>query len=85
MKYAVMLTIATMTLTLTACLHDHSNDYLQAENYPPLKTPAGIASPEFSANYAIPKKSTTAAIPAPNLMPPGYAEDLAQAQAAQKK
>lgn len=79
------LIVSILALTLTACMHNRADDYVNAQNNPPLKTPPGVTQPTFKDSYPIPAKSTTAVVPAPSLVPPGYDADLQEAEAANKE
>lgn len=71
-----------LACALTACMHNRTNDYVNAENNPPLKTPADITPPNFKASYPIPPKLTSAVVAAPNLVPPGYDAEVKEAKKA---
>lgn len=81
-SYVSLISLAVFSVTLTACLHNRSNDYVNAQSTPDLKTPAGITSAKLTDNYPVPPKSTTEVVPAPSLVPPGLTEDEAAAKVA---
>lgn len=74
-----------MLIVLTGCMHNRADDYVNAQNNPTLKTPAGVTQPTFKDSYPIPAKSSASVVPAPNLVPPGYEADLQAAEAANKE
>ncbi len=76
-----LLSIAVLTLTLTAC-HNRTEDYVNAQNNAALKTPAGVNNATFTDHNPIPKKSTPDVVAAPSLVPPGLTEDEAAAKRA---
>jgi uncharacterized lipoprotein len=70
-----LISLSILALTLSACMHNRSSDYVNAKNNPSLKTPPGVNSPTFTDHNPIPQKSTSDAITAPSLAPPGLTED----------
>lgn len=76
MKSALsLISLSILALTLTACMHNRSSDYVNAKNNPSLKTPPGVNNPTFTDHNPIPQKSTSDTIAAPSLVPPGLTED----------
>ncbi len=76
MKSALsLISLSILALTLSACMHNRSSDYVNAKNNPSLKTPPGVNNPTFIDHNPIPKKSTSDPIAAPSLVPPGLTED----------
>lgn len=80
--HAPLLAMSILALAaLTAC-HNYTNDYVNAKSVAPLKTPPGVSNPTFTEHNPIPKTSTTKAVTAPSLVPPGLTEDEAAAKIA---
>lgn len=75
---------AVLAFTLTAC-HNRTEDYVNAQNNAPLKTPPGISNATFTDHNPIPQKSTSSVVAAPSLVPPGLTEDEAAAEIALTK
>lgn len=78
------LTMMTLGLFLTAC-HNYTNDYVNAQNHSPLKTPPGVHHPTFMDHNPIPAKSSSDPITPASLVPPGLLEDEASAKIALAK
>ena len=76
-----LISLAVLALALTAC-HNHTEDYVNAQNNAALKTPAGVSNTTFTDHNPIPKKSTPEVVAAPSLVPPGLTEDEAAAKIA---
>ena len=76
-----LFSIAVLTLALTAC-HNRTDDYVNAQNNAPLKTPPGVSNATFTDHNPIPKKSMPGVVAAPSLVPPGLTEDEAAAKIA---
>lgn len=76
-----LISIAILAIALTAC-HNRTDDYVNAQNNPPLKTPPGVTNTTFTDHNPIPQKSTTGVVAAPSLVPPGLTEDEASAKIA---
>lgn len=85
--YLSLFSLTILALSLTACLHNRTDDYVNAQNNPPLKTPPGVQNPTFKDNYPIPQKSTNQVVAAPSLVPPGLTtdEDASTAVLAEEK
>lgn len=77
-----LLLLAALSLTLCACMHNRTNDYVNTQNNPSLKTPPGVNNANFVDHNPIPQKSTSEVVAAPSLVPPGLTEDEATAKAA---
>ena len=77
-----LISLSILALSLTACMHNRSDDYVNAQNGPALKTPPGVNSAAFTDHNPIPAKSTPDVVPAPSLVPPGLTEDEAAAKIA---
>jgi hypothetical protein len=76
------LTIIALALSLTAC-HNHTNDYVNAQTQPALKTPPGVSNPNFVDHNPIPATPPSSPVSPPSLVPPGLTDD--EAAAAEKK
>ncbi|MES2205159.1 MAG: hypothetical protein V4496_08100 [Pseudomonadota bacterium] len=76
-----LISLAVLTLALSAC-HNRTDDYVNAQNKAPLKTPPGVTNSTFTDHNPIPKKSTPNVVAAPSLVPPGLTEDEAAAKIA---
>lgn len=79
---STLFSVTVLTLTLTACMHNRSEDYVKAQNNAPLKTPPGVSNATFTDHNPIPQTSTTGVITVPSLVPPGLTEDEAAAKIA---
>jgi len=75
-----LLLLAALSLTLCACMHNRTDDYVNAQNNPSLKTPPGVNNATFVDHNPIPQKSTSEVVAAPSLVPPGLTEDEATAK-----
>lgn len=75
------ISITVLVLSLNAC-HNRTQDYVNAQNNPPLKPPPGVTNATFTDHNPIPKKSTSDIVAAPSLVPPGLTEDEAEAKIA---